>query len=650
MAEKKEKQYVSDNAQLMAEWDWEKNQLVGYNPNEITYGSVIKVWWKCEKGHEWAASPNHRSRGRQCPECAQHHRLITKRKNIVARRGSLEDNNPALAKQWHPTKNAQLTPCDVTVNSSERVWWLCEKGHEWDAPINSRNSGVGCPVCSGYRVVIGVNDLATVRPDLAKQWHPSKNRELKPTDVTQGTGTKVWWLCNKGHEWEARISNRNHGNNCPICIGKKVLAGYNDLATIMPNIAAEWHPTKNGTFTPEDVTIASNKKVWWKCEKGHEWQTTVAHRSNGRKCPVCFGESKTSFPEQAIFYYLRQVTEAHNRYVAAPRTEIDIFLPEYKIGIEYDGAFFHSGEKAEQREKKKQEKLALLGIHLIRIREIAGDTNDNIIYCKPGANDADLSQTIEMLCLRIQSMTKQKFEIDVDVRRDRIKIYEQFVQSEKENSLAIVNTELAFEWHPAKNGDLLPEYVSAHSNKKVWWQCNQGHEWVAVINSRKDGVGCPYCAGKRAIVGETDLMTVDPTLAAQWHPTKNGALTPMDVTKSSNKFVWWQCEKGHEWRAMIYDRSNGCNCPVCSGHQILVGYNDLQTVNPRLAAEWHPTKNESLRPVDVTCGSNKKVWWFCNNGHEWEAAIGSRNRGHGCPQCARERRKGGKQPFLPCLF
>ena len=494
MAEKKGKRYVSDNAQLMVEWDYEKNNLLGYDPQKITFGSAIKVWWRCENNHKWEASPNHRSNGRGCPECAQIQRFISKRKNIVARRGSLAINNPNLARQWHPIKNAPLTPSDISVNSPERVWWLCNNGHEWNAPINSRNSGAGCPVCSGHKIVVGVNDLATVSPDLAKQWHPTKNKSLKPTEVTAHNANTVWWQCKKGHEWQAKISNRTNGNNCPICIGKKVLVGYNDLATVLPCIANEWHPTKNGALMPEDVTLHSNKKVWWKCEKGHEWQTSVSHRSNGRRCPVCFGESKTSFPEQAIFFYFRQITTAYNRFRIDSKTEIDIYLPEFNIGVEYDGAYFHKGDKAEERENRKEEKLLDLGITLIRVRELEAKTGRHIIYAKPGANDIELSITLKELVSLVSSLTTKTFDIDIDVARDRYKIYRQYIQSEKENSLAIVNPQLASEWHPHKNNCVLPEYVSVHSNKKAWWICPQGHEWQAVINSRKNGVGCPYCA------------------------------------------------------------------------------------------------------------------------------------------------------------
>ncbi len=635
----KNRKYVCDDARLMSEWHFEKNNALVIIPSQTSYGSAVKVWWICKEGHEWEASPNHRSGGRGCPTCAQIQRAMTKRRNIVEKRGSLADNNPALAREWHPTKNAPLTPHDVTVNCDERVWWQCLKDarHVWEAPINSRNSGVGCPVCSGHRLVVGVNDLATVRPDLAAQWHPTKNKDLKSTDVIAGTSKNVWWQCKKGHGWQARINNRIHGNNCPICIGKKVLVGYNDLATVMPSLAKEWHPTKNEELTPQDVTAGSSKKVWWQCEKGHEWQSTITHRSNGRRCPKCFGESKTSFPEQAIFFYLSQATTAYNRYMVDSKTEIDIYLPEYKIGIEYDGAYYHKGEKAEKREKDKQEKLDKLGILLIRVRELEGNEGGRTVYLKPGPSTIELTQTIQELITRIECATGNSLETDVNVERDRNSIYERYIQGEKENSLLFVNPTLASEWHPTRNGNLLPDYVTIASNKKVWWRCNEGHEWQAVINSRSKGAGCPYCSGYKATVGVNDLATVNPELADQWHPTRNGKLLPCDVTAKSNKFAWWQCDKGHEWRAMICDRSNGCGCAICSGHKVLAGYNDLATTNPTLASEWHPNKNRKLMPSDITCGSNKKVWWQCREGHEWQSVISSRNAGCGCPYCAGQK-------------
>lgn len=406
-------------------------------------------------------------------------------------------------------------------------------------------------------------------------------------------------------------------------------------------LMAEWHPCKNGDLIPQNFTVGSNKKVWWMCKKGHEWQAAISNRTKGRRCPVCFGESRTSFPEQAIYYYLRQVTTALNRYKLNSRTEIDIYLPDYKIGVEYDGLFFHSSEKSAEREKRKQDKLDNCGITLFRVKESNifgnGMVMGKVVYAKPEANDIELGLVMESLLACISTETPYSFDISIDIARDRNQIYEQYVQGEKEKSLAVLNPKLASEWHPTNNGNLLPDYVSVFSNKKVWWLCDEGHEWQAVINSRRNGAGCPFCSGQRAIVGINDLATVNPDLASQWHPSKNGQLSPQNVKASSNRFVWWLCEEGHEWKAMIYDRSNGCGCPICSGHKVLVGYNDLATTMPALAKEWHPTKNGTLTSRDITSGSKKRVWWLCSEGHEWQAVISSRKSGYGCPYCAGQK-------------
>ena len=202
----------------------------------------------------------------------------------------------------------------------------------------------------------------------------------------------------------------------------------------------------------------------------------------------------------------------------------------------------------------------------------------------------------------------------------------------------LLNPEIAKEWNYQKNGSLKPEYIFANSSKKVWWKCSKGHEWQATISSRNDGHKCPYCSGRFAIKGETDLQTANPALAEEWNYEKNDELTPTDVMPNSDKKVWWKCKKSHEWQAKIYHRNNGSGCPYCSGRYTVKGENDLQTVNPSLAKEWNYEKNDELTPVDVTPNSNKKVWWKCNHGHEWQAIIYNRNNGNDCPVCAKEKR------------
>ena len=141
---------------------------------------------------------------------------------------------------------------------------------------------------------------------------------------------------------------------------------------------------------------------------------------------------------------------------------------------------------------------------------------------------------------------------------------------------------------------------------------------------------------------ESSLLFSSPEIAKEWNYERNGNLKPEHFAANSNKKVWWKCSKGHEWQAIIASRNNWHGCPYCSGQKVLKGYNDLQTVNPALANEWNYEKNNGLTPEDVMPNSRKKVWWKCNQGHEWQTKIANRNNGNGCPECYKKQ-KGQRQ-------
>ena len=158
----------------------------------------------------------------------------------------LSVTHPELVKEWDYDDNAPLTPDEVKYGSGKIVWWKCAKGHKWQASINTRtNTKSGCPYCSGRRAISGVNDISTTNPELLKLWNYPKNQSLKLSEISAGSNIKVWWICNKGHEWEAKISDVSQGTRCPYCSGHKVLSGFNDLATLRPDIASEWNYDKN---------------------------------------------------------------------------------------------------------------------------------------------------------------------------------------------------------------------------------------------------------------------------------------------------------------------------------------------------------------------------------------------------------------------
>ena len=157
--------------------------------------------------------------------------------------------------------------------------------------------------------------------------------------------------------------------------------------------------------------------------------------------------------------------------------------------------------------------------------------------------------------------------------------------------------DLLSQWDAEGNAPLTPDAVSYGSRRKVWWQCDHGHRWQAAVYTRTGGEsGCPYCAGKRPWPGFNDLASQYPDLAAQWHPTRNGALTPDQVLCGSNRRVWWQCPQGHQWSAIVKSRTEGAGCPYCASRQVSAGVNDLAARFPHLAQEWHPEKNGRLTP------------------------------------------------------
>ena len=190
------------------------------------------------------------------------------------------------------------------------------------------------------------------------------------------------------------------------------------------------------------------------------------------------------------------------------------------------------------------------------------------------------------------------------------------------------------EWDVEGNGALTPLALSHGSRQKVWWRCGAGHRWQAAVCTRTGAEsGCPYCAGKRPWPGFNDLASQEPALAAQWHPERNGPLTPDQVVCGSTRRVWWQCGSGHVWAASVKSRAAGAGCPYCTGRRISPGENDLATLYPALARQWHPTKNGGLTPAAVAPGSRRRVWWQCPQGHTWQAAVFSRSQGADCPVC-----------------
>ena len=656
---------ATTNPSLAGEWDYKLN--IGLTPSDVTANSGKNVWWHLQydipndymvenlRGKRvdfrWQAAVSDRNNGNGCPFLAG--------KAVWPGFNDLRTTNPELAKQWHPTKNGELTAVQVTASSNKKIWWLLPydvpmeysikhlRGKhfdfEWKTTINHRtgNYGTGCPYLNGKAVWPGFNDLQTTNPELAKQWHPTKNGELTAVQVTASSSKKVWWLYpyddpktgkHFDFEWEAIVSSRNKGTGCPFLTGKAVWSGFNDLQTVNPELAKQWHPTKNGCLKPTQVTANAGKKVWWLLSYdvpmdysieylrgkhfNFEWKSVISSRNSGIGCPylngqaVCegFNDLQTVNPELAGQWHPTKNGDLKPTQVTANTSKKVWWLYSYDVPKDYS-------------------------VEHLRGKRFNFEWQAAISKRNEG-------HACPFVCGQA--------------------VCEGF------NDLKTVNPELAKQWHPTKNGCLKPTQVTANTGKKVWWLLSYdvpidysvkhlrgrhfNFEWRASIVDRNKNQGCPYLSGQAVWEGFNDLETVNPSLAKLWHPTKNGKLKPTQVTINSTKMVWWMypyddLKTGKhfdfEWQSSIVTQNTSKRyCPYLSNQAIWKGFNDLQTINPRLALQWHPTKNGDLKPEQVTSGSRRKVWWLLpyddkktgmHYDFEWQASISNRARGANCP-------------------
>jgi hypothetical protein len=320
---------------LIEEWDYEKNGDL--KPENVSFGSHKKVNWLCKNDHKWEAPVFKRSNGEMCPFCCGRR---------VSDKNRLTTNFPEICKEWDYNKNVCVSPENFSYGSEMKVWWVCENNHSYKSKISSRvKQKHSCPYCYN-RIVCKDNCLLHANPELVKEWDFNKNKNIHPKDFIANSNVSVWWVCKFGHSWKQKIISRNKGYGCPYCYGKKVSTDK-CLATRNPKLANEWHKNKNGKLKPSDVLCGSNKKVWWKCGNGHEWQAIVSCRSiRLHGCPICNkiilkeGEILSSMPE--AYFYLTNLKgkykkiEFYKRY-GIGKSVCDFYIPKINTYYEITG-------------------------------------------------------------------------------------------------------------------------------------------------------------------------------------------------------------------------------------------------------------------------------------------------------------------------
>ena len=504
-----------------------------------------------------------------------------------------QNNKDYLLTEWDYEKN-ELEPEDYFPKSEKTVMWKCIKeSHSYPAPICFRTkSNTGCCYCTGKRVLYGFNDLKTwceknKRNDLILEWNKEENEDIIE-NYTRASHARVMWKCCKcGNSYSARIADRTiKSSGCPYCNGKFPIAGKTDLQTWCikndrEDLINDWNKELNGGKSMDDFTYASDKKVTWRCHIcSYEWITEVNARTvrNGgcSKCNV----SGTSFPEQFLYLVMKSLLKTVNNRDKSNGFELDIFVPEYKIAIEYNGTYYHS--KMQQTDDKKRQLCQEKGIHLLQIYErVKGVvvTGEDIICWKYSREKNEMVILAKDVLGWISKHTDIKYdekviEWDIIYKYARVNTY----NIKYENSLEYKSPAIAAEWDIKNNDGLKPSQISNGSNDMYNWICKEcATAFSMKINDRtgKRRAGCPQCGKKRAINSWIENRTKIKSfynwcmennrqdLLNEWDTNRN-IQSPQEYPSGSNQEVWWQCEKcDEEWTATIYNRRKS-GCPTCA--------------------------------------------------------------------------------------
>ncbi|MGX9854295.1 zinc-ribbon domain-containing protein [Limimaricola variabilis] len=601
--------------EIAAEWDMERNSP--NRPEGVTPGSSRVVWWKCRVNpeHHWQAAVATRRAGHGCGVCAG---KIAGPDNSVAARA------PHLVDEWHRERNGANTPDNTLFGSRKKIRWRCAFGHEWTATPNNRISGgSGCPRCakSGTsRIELRVAaELITLFEDA--DWRQKvAGREIDVLLPSIGIGIEV-----DGHYWHSQSREKEAEKERVLIEAGLRLLRLRDNR--LPPTDAE-----NVTFSHEEsdeqfMSRLADQLAALCDNSGHHGPAAIlrgyAHTGQlvgevlfsemienlpgppaGRSFADRAGEAALDWDEEANGTLRPTQFWPHSHYPAHWRCRTCGHYWRVSIGSRTAG---NGCPRCAGRVATLETSFA--GLHPQLLADWDWERND----LDP---EAILPQSNRMAHWRCA--TGHRWHARVQMRVNGNTCPKCRLAA---NSLAAKRPDIAAEWHSAANHPETPNKVSYGSKRKATWQCRRddSHVWVAGINTRTSGSGCPFCAGKR-VSPETSLATKRPDIAAQWDAEANGTQTPDDVTAGSDKTAWWRCRRGHSWSATVRSRVAGSGCPRCADPLCDVDFDDL----PKTQLEAKKL--------------NSKFYYTgkpCRHGHFAPRMTGNKN----CRECGRLRSK-----------
>ena len=332
-------------------------------------------------------------------------------------------------------------------------------------------------------------------PDLIKEFDFENNKPFLPKDFSTGSNKEIWWKCLNNHKpYKRSIKIKiKTKTSCIECRSLK----YN-----FPDVFEKLHKTKNNFSNLEFISKASVKKLWWICERGHEYQDTPAHQAaQKRGCNKCrigfsrpqlrfFCELVSIFKNISINYKYKNIDSLNlvlkNKLTKGQfsQKEIDIYIHDIFFGIEYDGAYYH--DKRKLNDLLKNAELRDSGIEIIRLREkpLKKLNKSDIIVDPYNLQKKDVDTLLTNIKKIVLLSEEQKNKIDIYLSKKHfqnenlfLKYSEYFRIRKNKKSIVDLFPDLAKEWDYKKNYPLIPVNFSRGSNVEVWWKCSNDHSF-----------------------------------------------------------------------------------------------------------------------------------------------------------------------------
>lgn len=607
----------------------------GVDAKRIGIGSHERLNWRCHVcGYEWTAPVYGRIRKNkperyiaECPVCAGNKRVESYEKDL-----------PQLAEIY--SENNKIPLSEVRLHQKEKPVWKCPKHGGFKASfrqvygaLKNDKGNIGCPYCHGTKV--RKEDSFAVRyPELAKEW--ADENDVSPYEVSVGSQKEILWQCAAGHKWYARIYTRIYGYEfCRKC--QPLNKNQHYFAEVHPELKA-WYSEKN-EIPFEEFTTWDQTKAKWRClAKQHEFEDSFLNITQKVKfdCPICEGriikpgvnDLQTLYPEAVAMYDTERNEVPVNQI--SPKNVLKKVFWKCEYG--------HSYSRSPAMQIKWKNVCPICSRHVLSVGD--NDLKSQVPELEKlwdaeanGPMEGYFDARSKYYCFACDKGHRFSASVQQMIDNDYQCLICKRVKFSEEISLQNTNPELAAEWSP--NNTRAANSVMETTKMDVLWRCPKCNgEYRYSIAERKVGDdSCPYCQGRKRLVGYNDLTVTDPELVKEWSP--NNTTSPTEYRNTSGEYARWICPECHgEYSAMIRGRKAGDKaCPYCRGERRLAGFNDLTATHPNLLKEWSP--NNKLGPENYMKSSHDYALWICPNCHgEYSSEIKSREIGdNSCPYC-----------------